>query len=109
MPRIGRPARRPRPEFLLRRALAFLDRVGATLVEQNATYGDSVERPLRVFSRAPADEQLRVRVDDKLSRVACGARGPRDDEDTLVDLVGYLAMLAVARGARRRRSGGGRP
>ncbi|MBN1773194.1 MAG: hypothetical protein JXB32_18150 [Deltaproteobacteria bacterium] len=109
MPRPARLPRSPRPGPLLRRALAFLDRVGTTLVEKNAADGDSVGCPLRIFSRAPADEQLRVRIDDKLSRVARGARGGGDDEDTLLDLVGYLALLAGARRARPRRSGGGRP
>jgi len=109
---VPRPARPPRHPLLapsLRRAVAFLDRVGATLVEKNAAYGDSVGRPLRVFSRATADEQIRVRIDDKLSRVARGARGLGDAEDTLLDLVGYLALLAGARRTHRRRSGGGSP
>jgi hypothetical protein len=82
--------------------------VAATLAEKNAAYGDSVGRPLRVFSRAPADEQLRVRIDDKLSRVARGARGIADDEDTLLDLVGYLALLAAMRRSPRRPEEGGR-
>jgi hypothetical protein len=81
-------------------AHAFLARVAATLTAKNATYGDSAANPLRVFSRAPTDEQLRVRIDDKLSRLARGT-GPMDSEDTLLDLVGYLALLAATRkGAR---------
>lgn len=103
MPRAVRPPHRLPPSHLLPRALAFLDRVGATLAEKNAAYGDSVERPLRIFSRARADEQLRVRIDDKLSRVSRGAHGLGDDEDTLLDLVGYLALLAAVRGGRARR------
>ncbi len=108
MARPARPPRRSQAGPLPRRALAFLDRVGETLIEKNAAYGDSVTRPLRIFSRAPADEQLRVRIDDKLSRVVHGARSLGDDEDTLLDLVGYLALLAAVRRARRRRPGGGR-
>lgn len=75
------------------RAHAFLGRVAATLTAKNRRYGDSAASPLRIFSRAEADEQLRVRIDDKLSRIA-HARGA-DDEDTLLDLCGYLALLAA--------------
>ena len=91
MTRPARLPRRPPPGSSVRRALAFLAKVAATLAAKNAAYGDSVTRPLRVFSR-----------------VARGARGLADDEDTLLDLVGYLALLAAAPRARRRRPGGSR-
>ena len=45
----------------IRRAHAFLGRVAAMLTEKNLRYGDSAANPLRVFSRAAAAEQLRVR------------------------------------------------
>ncbi len=84
----------------VRNAHAFLGRVAATLTEKNQRYGDSAANPLRVFSRAAADEQLRVRIDDKLSRLARGSG--KDDEDVLLDLCGYLALLA-ALGERTKR------
>lgn len=71
---------------------AWLQTVADTVRERNASYGDSAIDPVRVFSRAPSDEQLRVRIDDKLSRVA---RGAGATPDTLVDLAGYIAILAV--------------
>lgn len=85
-----------RPSPAVKRAHTFLAKVGATLTAKNAQYGDSAAHPMRVFSRAPTDEQLRVRIDDKLSRLARGAGGP-SGEDTLLDLVGYLALLAATR------------
>ncbi len=36
------------------------------LLEKNRKYGDSALNPQRIFSRADATEQLRVRIDDKL-------------------------------------------
>jgi hypothetical protein len=77
----------------VRRAHAFLARVAAMLTEKNLRYGDSAANPLRVFSRAAADEQIRVRIDDKLSRLARGSG--KDNEDVLLDLCGYLALLAA--------------
>ena len=71
-----------------------LDDIARMLVAKNAAYGDSALNPLRVFSKADVVEQLRVRIDDKLSRLA---RGDADGEDVELDLLGYLVLLRVAR------------
>lgn len=70
-----------------------LDRVRAFLRQKNAAYGDSALNPVRIVSKASADEQIRVRIDDKLSRLA---RGDAAGEDVLKDLLGYLVLLEVA-------------
>jgi len=75
-----------------------LDTLRDLLLAKNAAYGDSALNPLRVFSRADAEEALRVRIDDKLSRLA---RGTGDTEDTETDLLGYLLLLRVSRRVRR--------
>ena len=67
----------------------------AMLLDKNARYGDSAMQPRRIFSRADRLEQLKVRIDDKLSRIA--TMGPdSEDEDTLLDLVGYLVLYRIA-------------
>lgn len=81
----------------LRRAQWFLAGVSRMLAEKNRAYGNSAGEPLRVFSRAGREEAIRVRIDDKLSRVARGS--VYGDEDTIKDLVGYFALLAAAREA----------
>ena len=63
------------------------------LVAKNAYYGNSALEPLRVFSRADAVEQIKVRIDDKLSRLM---RGNNAGEDTVLDLIGYLVLLRIA-------------
>jgi hypothetical protein len=73
------------------------------LVAKNKSYGDSALKPLRVFSRATAIEQIYVRLDDKLSRLSRG-RG-EETEDVEADILGYLILLRVA---KKRRSEGGR-
>lgn len=65
------------------------------LVEKNERYGNSALEPVRVFSRASAEEQILVRIDDKLSRLRAAV--PGDDEDVIRDLLGYLILLRVAR------------
>ena len=76
-----------------------LDAVADMLIEKNLAYGDSALNPVRVFSKASAEEQIRVRIDDKLSRLA---RGSDAGEDTIKDLIGYLVLLRIAqkRGAK---------
>ena len=78
------------------------DAIKAMLLDKNARYGDSAMQPRRIFSGADHLEQLKVRIDDKLSRIA--TMGPdSEDEDTTGDLIGYLVLLRIAR--RRARQG----
>lgn len=67
------------------------------LVAKNRQYGNSALEPVRIFSRASNDEQLRVRIDDKLSRLARGDESIESDQDVINDLIGYLVLLKVAR------------
>ena len=72
------------------------DDIKALLLEKNAKYSDSALNPKRIFSSSGSIEQILVRIDDKLSRIATrGFRGEQD-EDTLSDLIGYLVLLKVA-------------
>ena len=80
------------------RIAAVCDEVKEMLLQKNAAYGDSATAPLRVFSRANAEEQILVRIDDKLSRIARGKEF--DGDDTVLDLIGYLVLLRVTRGAK---------
>jgi hypothetical protein len=70
------------------------------LLEKNRKYGDSALNPIRVLSKSGNIEQIKVRIDDKLSRL----RNSQDDEDEDVvsDLVGYLILLKVAQLQQRR-------
>jgi len=70
------------------------DAIKAMLLEKNRNYGSSALDPVRVFSKASSVEQILVRLDDKLSRLA---RGNEADEDVILDLLGYLVLLRIAR------------
>lgn len=69
------------------------DAIRDMLVEKNRKYGDSAISPLNVFFRGSADDALRVRMDDKLSRIA--NQQPDEDEDPYDDLIGYLILYKV--------------
>lgn len=64
------------------------------LLEKNRKYGNSAINPKRIFSRADTIEQINVRIDDKLSRIASGQTD--DTEDAELDLIGYLILKRVA-------------
>lgn len=69
---------------------------------KNREYGNSALEPIGVFSGLSAEEQLRVRIDDKLKRIQT-TRGQATEihEDTEQDLLGYLILLRVARKLER--------
>lgn len=85
----------------LRLAVEYLQSVAETLCAKNAAYGDSAGSPRRVFSSVDAATGIRVRIDDKLSRIASGNES--GDEDTRRDLVGYLALLHAVESVEKRR------
>lgn len=65
------------------------------LIDKNRKYGDSALNPARIFSKANAEEQLLVRIDDKLNRIKNQQND--EDEDVVQDLIGYLILLTIAR------------
>ena len=81
--------------------MAESNALGELLFAKNRSYGNSAFDPIRIFSRVSWEEAIRVRIDDKLSRIARG--GDYDAEDTIVDLAGYLILLRA--GIRLRAAG----
>lgn len=76
---------------------ATCESIKALLLQKNQAYGDSALNPMRVFSQADPVEQIRVRIDDKLSRLARGsALADETMEQTIDDLMGYLVLLKIA-------------
>jgi hypothetical protein len=79
------------------KAREILKALGDMLEAKNQSYGDSAADPLRVFARGvDAETGIRVRIDDKLSRLARGSEYPGDD--TILDLAGCLVLLLAVRG-----------
>jgi hypothetical protein len=70
-----------------------LQELKEVLIQKNKAYGDAALNPVRIFSKADAVEQIKVRLDDKISRLA---RGKEAGEDVYLDLMGYLILLRIA-------------
>lgn len=68
--------------------------VETLLLAKNRKYGNSALNPTRVFSKTDPVEQIRVRIDDKLSRIKSAQSD--EDEDVILDLLGYLVLLKIA-------------
>lgn len=74
---------------------AECDALCEMLLAKNRAYGDSAVNPIRIFSKSSTEEQILVRLDDKLSRLARGTG--KETEDVISDILGYLILLRVAR------------
>jgi hypothetical protein len=70
------------------------DEIKHLLLEKNVAYGNSALSPIRIFSKAETNEQLYVRIDDKLNRLKNNQSYPGDND--IDDLIGYLVLLKVA-------------
>lgn len=64
------------------------------LINKNERYGDSALKPIRFFAKSDNKEQIKVRIDDKLNRIL--NQSTSEDEDVLMDLIGYFILLEVA-------------
>lgn len=74
------------------------DKVKSLLLKKNADYGSSFARPILIFSKMNAEEQVDVRIDDKLRRIKnLRDNQPNIHEDTELDLIGYLILKRVLR------------
>ena len=66
------------------------------LLYKNKKYGNSALEPCRIFSKANDQQQLLVRIDDKLNRIKHGEHLVEEDEDVIQDLIGYLVLLKIS-------------
>ena len=71
------------------------DKIKQLLLQKNMQYGDSALNPIRVLSKAGPIEQILARIDDKLNRIKQGGI-LEDDEDVVMDLIGYFVLLKIA-------------
>lgn len=76
-------------------AKIILNQVGILLEKKNKAYGDSALSPVKIFSNLDGIDALKVQIDHKLKRIQ-NAGITDQTEDTLLDLIGYLTLLAVA-------------
>jgi len=69
------------------------DEIKELLLTKNRKYGNSALQPVRIFHQGDTGDALKVRIDDKLSRVL--NQQDDEDEDVVDDLIGYLVLYKV--------------
>lgn len=74
---------------------SICNEVADMLVEKNKSYGNSALEPINCFYKGDSETAIKVRIDDKLSRIMRGKEYKQ--EDTIMDLLGYLVILKVSR------------
>ena len=75
--------------------IGVTDSLKKVLMTKNLRYGDSALTPIKFFSNLSGEEALKVRLDDKLSRIQNSEELRKND---VVDLMGYLALLCISKG-----------
>lgn len=80
--------------------LNVVKNVANILIDKNRKYGNAALQPKRIFSRTNLIEQLNIRIDDKLSRIA--NQQEDEDEDAELDLIGYLILKRVCKNLQER-------
>ena len=76
-------------------------RIGTLLIDKNIQYGDSVMDPIAIFAQGNPQDLVRVRIDDKLSRLKRGNDSIESDIDIVDDLIGYLVLLRIMMGEEK--------
>lgn len=70
----------------------LFDNFKAFSKEKNKRYGDAAISPINIFSQTKPGDQIRSRIDDKLSRIKNSKELKKND---LSDLFGYIALLLI--------------
>ena len=73
--------------------------IAQMLVEKNKSYGNSALEPINCFFKGDASTSIKVRIDDKLSRIMRGTEFQGDD--TIDDLIGYLVLLKISKSYKK--------
>lgn len=73
-----------------------LQEIRRFLIEKNKKYGSSALEPIRIFSKCDKIEAIKVRIDDKLSRIKLGNIEDDANSDSITDMLGYLLILKIA-------------
>jgi len=76
--------------------MLVFDSMRDLVLEKNRRYGDAALSPKQIFSRLDAGEGIKVRIDDKISRIMNSGGEIRKND--VADLMGYLALLSVSQG-----------
>jgi len=67
--------------------------IAKLLLRKNKKYDNSAFESVNIFSNQNAVEKVRGRIDSKIKRIQ--KSDPDDQEDSIMDLIGYLIILKI--------------
>lgn len=79
----------------------FFHNLSEFMLKKNTNYANAVYEPQGVFSQQPPDEQMKIRLDDKIKRIQNMLSNPDldcGDEsviDTMDDMIAYLTYIRI--------------
>jgi hypothetical protein len=85
----------PAGQKIIRKSLEIAE----MLIKKNVSYGNSALNPARVFSKADNLEGLRIRLDDKITRIQNSQGFPGDND--IDDMIGYLVLYKIGLDSKR--------
>lgn len=74
------------------------DSMKELLEYKNTKYGDSALKPKKIFYKGDSESSIRIRLDDKLSRICTSQELKFND---VADVIGYCVLLLVSMGASK--------
>jgi len=80
--------------YTQRGIVLVFDSMRDLVIEKNRRYGDAAITPKQIFSKLNAGEGIKVRIDDKISRIMNSGGTVRKND--VADLMGYLALFAIS-------------
>ena len=73
------------------------DKISEILIYKNKMYGNSILEPKQIFFKGGYMENILMRLDDKIGRIANTGKGNSIRTNDIVDIIGYLILLLIAK------------
>lgn len=73
------------------------DKVSEILIYKNKMYGNSILEPKQIFYKGGHIDNILMRLDDKIGRIANTTGGNPIRVNDIVDIIGYLILLLIAK------------
>lgn len=73
------------------------DKISEILIYKNKMYGNSILEPKQIFYKGGYVDNILMRLDDKIGRIANTTGGNPIRVNDIVDIIGYLVLLLIAK------------
>lgn len=75
----------------------YCSKISEILIYKNKMYGNSILEPKQIFYKGGYVDNILMRLDDKIGRIANTSGGNPIRVNDIVDIIGYLILLLIAK------------